>query len=239
MDDHSKSHRYELFGEQYARLGFADTYYLGFRDIHQLISEYQISVGLALDHGCGGGRAIRFLKRIGFRTIGVDRNAEMVKRALGEDPSGDYRTVPADTLESIASQSIDLIFQSSVLEEYQSIDSMIKTFHEFHRVLQPEGKVIIVTASEELPRGDWASFYYPDRHLMPQSGEQVRCVVRNSDIVFNDYYWTDSDLRRAFDRSSFEVLRLHKPLAKGDEPYEWRDETKQPPWSVYLLRKRG
>ena len=83
MDDHSKSHRYELFGEQYARLGFADTYYLGFRDIHQLISEYQISVGLALDHGCGGGRAIRFLKRIGFRTIGVDRNAEMVKRALG------------------------------------------------------------------------------------------------------------------------------------------------------------
>lgn len=239
MDDHSKSHRYELFGEQYARLGFTDTYYLGFREIPELIGEYQIALGNAIDHGCGGGRATRFLKKLGFAAIGIDRNAVMIEHALDADPLGDYRWVMNGALEGFSDQSIDLIFQSSVLEEYSSTDAMIETIKEFHRILRPDGKVIIITASEELPKGEWASFVYPERHRTPKSGEQVRCIVRNSNIVFSDYYWTDDDLRRVFDAGGFEVLRLNQPLARGDEPYKWLDETRRPPWSVYVLGKRN
>ena len=239
MDDHSKSHRYDAFGDQYARLGFTDTYYLGFREVPHLIDEYEMLPGIAIDHGCGGGRATRLLRQLGFTAIGIDRSEAMIAHALDADPSGDYRLVPAGVLEGFSNQSVDLIFQSSVLEEYSSTESMVETFKEFHRILRPHGKVVIITASEELPRGEWASFTYPERHLTPKSGEQVRCVVRNSEIVFSDYYWTDVDLRGVFEAGGFEVLRLHQPLAKGDEPYKWIDETTRPPWSVYLLRKRA
>jgi SAM-dependent methyltransferase len=239
MDDHSKSHHYDSFGEQYARLGFTDTYYLGFREIPGLIGEYQITLGIAIDHGCGGGRATRFLKQLGFTAIGIDRNEAMIAHALDADPSGDYRWVIGGALKDFADRSINLVFQSSVLEEYSSTDTMIDTFKEFHRVLRADGKVIIITASEELPKGEWASFLYPERHHAPRSGEQVRCIVRNSNIVFRDYYWTDDDLRGVFDAAGFEVLRLHQPLARGDEPYKWLDETSRPPWSVYVLRKKA
>ena len=237
-DNHSKSHRYDLFADQYARFGFTDTYYLGFRDLPKLLKESGTIGGDALDHGCGSGKSTRFLKELGFRTVGVDQSLTMLTLARESDPSGDYRHVLSANLGSIDSQSIDLIFQSSVLEEYASTDLMHATLKEFQRVLRPNGKVMILTASEAIATGDWASFSYPDRGYVPKSGEQVRCLIRNSDIEFSDYYWTDKDLRNVFTDSGFKVLMSHSPLAYGDEPYQWIDETKRSPWSVYVLQNR-
>ena len=238
MSKHPQENLYELFGYQYAQLGIADTYYLGFRDVPVLMEEYNIR-GAAIDHGCGAGRATRFLKGLGLNAIGVDRNAAMIAHALTEDPTGDYRLESSGTLKSIPDESVELVFQSSVLEEYPSTLLMRETFEEFYRVLRRGGHAIIVTASEELPRGEWLSFIYPERHLAPSSGGQVRCMVRNSELVFNDFYWTDRDLRGVFTDSGFDVLRLHQPIARGDEPYKWLDETTKPPWSVYVLGKKG
>jgi hypothetical protein len=147
--------------------------------------------------------------------------------------------VSATALDGIDDHSVDFIFQSSVLEEYSSTDLMRETFREFHRVLRPTGKVMIVTGSEELPKGTWASFTYPDRGKALQSGTQVRCAVRNSDIVFSDYYWIDSDLASAFVAGGLEVVLHHQPLTKGDEPFQWYDEIERSPWSVYVLKRKS
>jgi ubiquinone/menaquinone biosynthesis C-methylase UbiE len=236
--DHALTHRYESFGEQYARLGLTGTYYLAYRDVPQLISEFRIRIGDALDHGCGGGRGTRYLKNLGFKVVGVDRSNSMLEQARQSDPEGEYRIVPAETLEGIEGESRDLVFQSSVLEECSSTASMISTFNEFYRVLRPDGHVIIITASEELPKGDWVSFTYPTRSQVPRSGDHVRCVIRDSAIAFDDYYWTDQDYQSVFERCDFEVLSLHLPIGKYDEPYEWRDELTRPPWAIYILKKR-
>jgi hypothetical protein len=33
------------------------------------------------------------------------------------------------------------------------------------------------------------------------------------------------------------ATQVFKPLAGGDEPYSWVNETKIPPWVIYVLKK--
>jgi hypothetical protein len=33
------------------------------------------------------------------------------------------------------------------------------------------------------------------------------------------------------------VIQVLKPLAKGDEPYAWVNETRIAPWVIYVLRR--
>jgi hypothetical protein len=32
------------------------------------------------------------------------------------------------------------------------------------------------------------------------------------------------------------LVKLHKPLGSSDDSIEWRDETKMPPFAIYVLR---
>ena len=65
--------------EAYAALDFPGTYALAFGDLSRLF-ESHITGSDALDFGCGTGRSTRFLKRLGFRTTGIDISREMVAR---------------------------------------------------------------------------------------------------------------------------------------------------------------
>lgn len=235
---YSETHNYESFADQYAQLGFTDTYYLKFRDIPLLMQEFGISVGDAIDHGCGAGLSTRFLKNLNFQVIGVDRTAAMLEQARKLDPTGTYCVVPHDKLDGIEDRSKDLVFQSSVLEEYSSRDSILRTVLEFNRVLRPKGMVVVATASEDAPKGEWVSLNYSTYGASLKSGDRVQCVVRNTGVVFSDYYWTDSDLQSVFVEGGFEVLKMHHPLGKIDEPFKWLGETQKSPWSIYVLAKR-
>jgi SAM-dependent methyltransferase len=75
--------------EAYSKLEFPGTYYLAFRDLLAIIAQY-VDGKEALYFGCGSGRSTRFLGRLGFKAIGIDIAAEMVRRAREIDPEGDY-----------------------------------------------------------------------------------------------------------------------------------------------------
>ena len=39
-----------------------------------------------------------------------------------------------------------------------------------------------------------------------------------------------------YGRAGLELVGMRKPLAKGNEPYQWISETRIAPWVVYALR---
>jgi SAM-dependent methyltransferase len=92
----------------YATLEFANTYYLAFRDLPEILSAHVTGVK-ALDFGCGTGRSTRVLKKLGFDVTGVDISEDMLRIARTSDPSGDYRLVPGDNLNQFAASSFDLV----------------------------------------------------------------------------------------------------------------------------------
>jgi|SRR5271157_970008 len=80
--------------EAYAKLEFSNTYHLGFRDLPEIFRAH-VKGTTALDFGCGAGRSTRFLRKLGFETVGVDISPEMISKAREIDPQGDYRVIPS------------------------------------------------------------------------------------------------------------------------------------------------
>ena len=81
--------------EAYSKLEFTNTYYLAYRDLPEIISNHVRGTN-ALDFGCGTGRSTRFLRNLGFTTVGVDISEDMLKKARETDPGGDYHLTSDD-----------------------------------------------------------------------------------------------------------------------------------------------
>jgi SAM-dependent methyltransferase len=86
--------------DAYARLEFANTYYLAYRDLPAILSRH-VSGSRALDFGCGTGRSTRFLEKLGFHVTGVDISEQMLALARSTDPTGDYRLVAKDNFRGV------------------------------------------------------------------------------------------------------------------------------------------
>lgn len=232
----SLTHDYQQFSEQYSALEIEGSYYLAFEPIGELVERMIEKKGRSLDFGCGTGRSTRFLNRLGFETIGVDHNLAMLKQAQ-QIREGVYHHLDSEKL-PFPNAYFNLIFQSFVLLEYASISDMVRTFQELNRVLEEDGVAIIVTGSEEYYRRDWCSFQlnYAENQSLT-SGSTAKVIIRGTDIVLFDYYWTDSDYQNAFKQAGFEVIETVQPLARGDEPFQWVSECEVPCWTIYALKK--
>jgi hypothetical protein len=49
--------------------------------------------------------------------------------------------------------------------------------------------------------------------------------------------WTDPSYREVYSRAGLEMSSLYKPLATGNEPCRWVNETRIAPWVIYVLRR--
>ena len=231
-----KSHDYQKFAKEYSQLGIKDTFYLGYRDIPKLVKEY-VKGRKALDYGCGTGRSTRFLKQNGLDVIGVDVSKDQLEEAKRLDPEGDYLLME-DSEIPLDDSYVDLVLLSLVLMEVSSKEDMKVVFREVNRVLKSDGVVIITTDAENMYKYETTSFTYdfPENENI-KSGDQVKLGFRGTSIVFNDYYWTEKDYDEVFSKTGFEIIEIHKPLATGDEPFEWITETDYPHFTIYVLRK--
>ena len=223
----------------YATLEFANTYYLAYRDLPAILSEY-VTGTKALDFGCGTGRSTRFLKKLGLNVTGVDISEDMLSVARNLDPSGDYRIVPGDNLTEFAPATFDLIVS---LFTFDNIPSTAKAriFSDLRNLLRPTGTIVSVVSSPEIYTHEWASFTTKDfpENAAACSGDVVRIVVTDHQDrrPVEDILSTDESYRDVYRVASLQAVQVFKPRANGNEPYSWVSETKIAPWVIYVLRR--
>jgi SAM-dependent methyltransferase len=221
----------------YADLAFPGTYALAFRDLPTLIAR-QVRGRRALDFGCGTGRSTRFLRELGFDTIGVDVSAAMLERARALDPGGDYRQAPAEGPTMLPVTSCDLIlsaftFDNLDLERKRSVLEVLAGR------LAPHGRMINVVSSSDIYVNEWSSFStrdYPENRAA-RSGDRVKIVMLDVEDQrpVEDILCTDADYLELYGQAGLSVLEALRPLATGEESVAWRSETRIAPWVVYAL----
>lgn len=113
---------------------------------------YQLLKGLpgevAVDVGCGRGRAVAELSARGIRTIGIDNSQQMIASARTRFPDEDFRVASAEAL-PFADHSVNLYRAERV---YQYLANPAAALREARRVLAPNGRIVLID-----PDGDmWA-----------------------------------------------------------------------------------
>jgi SAM-dependent methyltransferase len=224
--------------EAYSKLAFANTYHLAYRDLPELIRTH-VHGRRALDFGCGTGRSTRFLRGLGIEAIGVDISAEMVAKAMELDPGGDYRVIGDGDFSSLPQGGFDLVMSAFTFDNIPTASWKVTLLRALGRLLAPHGRVINLVSSPEIYTHEWASFStsgFPE-NASARSGDLVRIV--SLDIEDRrpalDVLWTDESYREVYREAGLGVVAVHRPLAKGTEPYEWVNETRIAPWTIYVL----
>ena len=44
-------------------------------------------------------------------------------------------------------------------------------------------------------------------------------------------------IEKIYKNAGLDLINTYKPLASGDEPYNWISETKIAPWTIYVLKR--
>jgi SAM-dependent methyltransferase len=226
--------------EAYSKLEFSNTYHLAFRDLPEIFSAY-VKGTVALDFGCGAGRSTRFLRGLGFETVGVDISSEMVSKAHEIDPRGDYRVIPSDDMSGWPRESFFLILSAFTFDNIPGMGKKMRLFGDLGALLRPDGIIVNIVSAPEIYWNEWASFSTKDfpenRNAKP--GDPVKIITTDfqdrSPAV--DILWPHDSYLEVYCDAGLEIVEMRKPLAKGDEPYRWVSETRIAPWVIYALRR--
>ncbi len=164
--------------EAYAKLEFPGTYYLAYRDLPEIISAH-VKGRDAIDFGCGAGRSTRFLKKLGFNTIGVDISEDMLKQARARDSEGDYRLIENDGIHQLQLRFSDLALAAFTFDNIPTMEKKVMLFTNLRRLLKNEGRIVSVVSSPEIYTHEWASFTTKDfpENNSAKSGDKVKIIM--------------------------------------------------------------
>ena len=230
----------DAYAAAYAKLEFPGTYYLAFRDLPEILCK-QVAGRKALDFGCGAGRSTRFLAKLGFDTVGIDIAEEMIHRARTLDPAGDYRLVAYGDLGQFADGTFDLVLSAFPCDNIPTAAKKVALFRELRRVVQADGRIVNLVSSPEIYRNEWASFTTRDfpENRQAKCDDPVKIIVTalEDQRPTVDILWPDEDYRDVYRESGLDVVAVHRPLGRAEEPYKWVNELTIAPWVIYVLGK--
>ncbi len=224
----------------YDSLEFPGTYYLAFRDIPEIIREH-VNGKQALDFGCGTGRSTRFLKSLGFNTVGVDIAAEMLELARARDLEGDYRLVDEHGPSTLERFAFDVVLSAFTFDNSPTMEQKVTLFRGLAERLRPDGRIINLVSSPDIYTHEWASFSTKEfaGNFTARTGDYVYTMMLDVEDrrPVQDILWPDEAYREVYQRAGLRVIEMRKPLANASEPYAWVSETTVAPWVIYVLGK--
>lgn len=173
----------------------------------QLLKERIRSTDRVLDAGCGSGRNILYLMRMGCRVSAVDTNPDAVAgvRELASElqtglPAGNFRVEAVENL-SFNDCEFDVVLSSAVLHFARDAAHFRKMVHEMWRVLRPGGMLWARLASSiGTPiDGPYSYLVTPDQleQLTTTLGGQLLDPIKTT-LVHNSRSMTTWVVRKGF-----------------------------------------
>jgi trans-aconitate methyltransferase len=195
----------------------------------------------AIDFGCGTGRSTRFLMKNGFEVIGIDISKDMIDIAKKTDPKGIYHLVENGKYNHLSEESFDLVLSAFTFDNIP-MENKLTCFSGLTSLLNKDGVFINLVCSPEMYTHEWASFStreFPE-NKNAKSGDIVPIITTDfkDKRPCYDILCSEDDYKKFYSESGLELIKIYKPLAKGDEPYKWINETKIAPWIIYVLKKQ-
>lgn len=224
--------------EAYARLEFAGTYYLAYRDLPEIFRAH-VQGKRALDFGCGAGRSTRFLRQLGFEAVGVDISSDMLAQAHAIDPGGDYRQIADGDFSALDPTGFDLVLCAFPFDNIPTLERKIDLLKGLAALLAEHGRIVNLVSSPEIYLHEWASFStrdYPE-NARAKTGDTVRIIITDIPDArpVEDVVWSDGAYLDTYDRAGLELHATYRPLGRDDEPVRWVNETRIAPWTIHVL----
>jgi 2-polyprenyl-3-methyl-5-hydroxy-6-metoxy-1,4-benzoquinol methylase len=223
----------------YATLEFPGTYYLAYRDLPVIVAQH-VSGREALDFGCGAGRSTRFLKKLGFKSIGIDISRSMIDLATKTDPDGDYRLMEDGDFSAFAPASFDLILSAFAFDNIPDVAKRSALLRGLRGLVRDDGRIILLGSTPDIYLHEWASFTTKDfpENRNAKSGQPVRIVMKDVTDArpVIDIVWSHEDYLKLFAASSLDLIAPYLPLGRDDEPFGWLSEKSIAPWIIYVLK---
>jgi len=225
--------------EAYSRLEFPGTYFLAYRDLPETIAAH-VEGRRAVDFGCGAGRSTRFLRRLGFETVGVDISPDMIRRARELDPAGDYRLIESTDSAGLAEGAFDLVLSAFTFDNVPQ-DRKVSHFRGLARLVSPCGKIVNLVSTPEIYTHEWASFSTRDfpENREARTGDVVRIVMTDAADrrPVEDIVCTKAAYEAIYGESGLALVASREPLGREDEPTAWVNETRIAPWRIDVLKR--
>ncbi|WP_350293967.1 class I SAM-dependent methyltransferase [uncultured Croceitalea sp.] len=156
--------------------------------------------GSYLDIGCGTGNYTIALHKKGFRFIGIDPSELMLEKARKKCNEIEWLVGSAEKT-GLPNNSVDGIIGILTIHHWKDLK---KGFSELHRVLKPNGTVVIFTSTPKQMKGYWLNHYFPKMlsdsiNQMP-SLHAVKTVMKESGFKVSkiDTYAIQPDLQDKF-----------------------------------------
>lgn len=129
-----------------------------------------------LDYGCGSGGAVRKFVDAGHLAIGVDISDSGIDLARRKVPEARFELLEAGSKLPFADGSFDVCYSSEVIEHLFDVQEFLL---EVHRVLTPDGVVILTAPYHGWIKNIVIATYDFDRHFDPY-GPHIRFFSRKS-----------------------------------------------------------
>ena len=159
-------------------------------------------VKIILDLGCGTGRHLVYLSKLGFRMYGFDaspRALALAQEWLSE--SGLKADIKLHKMEApfpYADGFFDAVIAVHVIH-HNLVRDILKTIHEVERVLRPWGSIFISVPTDRTPsRGDWDLQMVEKGTYIPHKGKESGVL---------HHYFTEEEIYSMFD--SFDILEMY------------------------------